>query len=483
MVAGSQRYQRITAAFVLLVALIFSAQAAVAARKYAKPKKHFLSWESANAHDQMKPWRKIARPERSFEVRKRKVVRLKKPSFFDRKPVQFATPVHQDGQIFVGSTAGLFYAVDMRLNDKDWYFSTEGGIEAPAAVNGGSVYVGDIKGYAYSFDTASGRLNWKVLLGNEILGAPLVKGDRVYLVTMDGRLFALNRATGAELWHTDAMERQVGFTVRRQSSPIHYDGMIIYGTSRGTLVAYGEDANLVWVRMLGQPQSQVMDVDSRPLVVNGKIYATSADGVLFCLDPRDGNVLWSVGGGGANDLLYHDGKIYATGGGTLMALDPESGSVFWEQNVERKGISSPAGGKGYIAVVSTKDKLFLIDQINGDIVYDRFIRRGSYGDPIVVGDQLYVLANTSRVFSFEIHEKMKKQKLTKEEKAAERERKKAERERIKEEKARAREQKKLEKQRAKEEKAMREERKDIEKDVEKDEEMQDALPYGMEHGN
>jgi outer membrane protein assembly factor BamB len=380
------------------------------ARDTYRPKKHFLSWESANAHDKLRPWRKMARPERDFWVKRRKVVRLKKPSLFNRRPVQFSTPVVDGDVLFVGNNASMFYAVDMNQMIKLWSVHTEGGIESPAAVDDANVFLGDIKGYAYSLDKRDGAVKWKVWLEGEMLGAPLVVADRVYFVTLDGRLFAMSKSTGAEIWHTDTMERQVGFTVRRQSSPIYYGGAIIYGTSQGTLVSYGEDASLNWVRMLGDPQSQVMDVDSRPIVIDGRLYATSVDKELFCLDPADGTIIWAIGAGGANDLLYHDGMLYTSGRGVVYAVDPASGTIIWEQNLETPGISSPAGGKGFIAVVSTKDKLYLIDEKNGDIVFERYVRKGSYGDPIVVGEEVYLLANSSRLFSFIVREKVKNPK-------------------------------------------------------------------------
>lgn len=413
MVKGSSSSCRRLVVFVVAVMTVAASLAAEAGDVRKRPKKHFLSWESVNAHDKMRPWRRVTRPEREFDVRRRKVVRLKKPSLFNRKPVQFSTPVIKDELLFVGNNTGWFYAVDIQQNKKVWSKILEGGVESTAVADGNNVYVGDIKGYAYSLDASRGDLNWKVSLGSEMLGEPLIVGSIIYFVTLDGRLFALSKATGAELWHTDAMERTVGFTVRRQSAPIYYNGMIIYGTSRGTLVAYHHGGSIAWVRMLGNPSAQVMDVDSKALIVGNRLYAASADGELFCLNPRDGNIMWSIGAGGANDLLYHDGLLYATGRGTLAAVNLTSGNVLWEQNLETAEISSPAGGKGYVAVVSTNAKLFLIDQKNGDVVFERYIRKGSYGDPIILGDELYVLANTSRLFSFEIHEKQKKQKKQK----------------------------------------------------------------------
>jgi outer membrane protein assembly factor BamB len=286
-----------------------------------------------------------------------------------------------------------------------WTVETEGGIESPAAADNEKVYVGDTKGFVYAFDVSNGEVVWKTSLGNEILGAPLLVGNTVYMVTLSGRLFALDRSTGIERWHTDSMERQVGFTVRRQSTPIYYDGKIIFGTSQGTLISYYEGGSISWVRMLGDPQAQVMDVDSRPLLVGGKLYAASADGSLNCLDPNSGDIIWATEAGGPNDVIFHDGLLFASGKGKIYAVEPDSGTVVWEQDLETAEISSPASGEGFIAVVDTDAKLYVVDSKNGDIVYERFIRKGSYGDPIVDGADLYVLSNSSRLFNFEIHEK------------------------------------------------------------------------------
>lgn len=403
----SHRNRVIVIALATVLACVFVAPPCVA-QVSKRPKRHFLSWESTNAHHRMRKWKELTRPEREFKVKKHKMVRLKRPSLFNRRPVQFATPVVEGDFLYVGNNTGWFYGVDTTRNKKVWKVQADGGIESQAVADGNRVYIGDIKGNAYAFDGESGELVWKTSLENEIMGAPLLVGSIVYFVTLSGRLFALDRSTGMERWHTDAMERQVGFTVRRQSTPIYYQGNIIFGTSRGTLVSYFEDGSIAWVRMLGDPSAQVMDVDSRPLLIADRLYAASADGSLYCLDPDNGNIIWSVEAGGPNDLLFHDGMLFATGGGRIFAIDPDSGTLIWEQDFETAEISSPAGGKGFIAVVDTVAKLYLVDSKNGDLVYDRYIRKGSYGDPIVVGDRLYVLSNTSRMFTFEIHEKKKK---------------------------------------------------------------------------
>ena len=375
-----------------------------------RPQTHFLSWESARVSAKYKYGTAVQRPAHEYEVSSHKVTRLKRPSFFDKRPAQFSTPVVVDHTLYIGSSAGYFYSVDVAKDRTLWMKKTSGGIESPAAVDETAAYVGDIKGTMYAFNRTNGEIVWRTHLGGEMLGQPLVVGPRLYVATIDGRLFALERSSGTELWHTDTMERQTGFTVRRQSSPIYYNGMIIFGTSQGTLVAYREDGARVWTRLLGNPQAQVMDVDSRPVLMNDRLYASSADGMLFCIDPKSGAPVWSVPAGGANDVLYDEGKIFASGSGTLSRIDPDSGEIAWEQNFETAEISSPVAGNGYLAVVSTNEKIYLVDKDTGDMLYERYIRRGSYGDPIVEGDTIYVLSNSSRLFSFQVKEKETKEK-------------------------------------------------------------------------
>ena len=243
-------------------------------------------------------------------------------------------------------------------------------------------------------------------LDTSIIAKPLIDNDRLYIVTMSGRLYALDRHSGVEFWHTNSHERNFGFSVRRSAMPIIKDGLIYVGTSSGTLIAYHKNSGgVAWVRQIGDRREQVYDIDGKPVFIGDRLYVTSADGRLTCLDSNTGRVLWHVGAGGANDPLYYNGKLYVTGGGTLSCVDPDGGYVLWQQDLDEPGLSSPAAGDNYIAVASTKDRLFLVDSETGDIAFTRYIRKGSFGDPVVVGDMLYILSNSGRLFTFKVTER------------------------------------------------------------------------------
>ena len=370
-----------------------------------KPQTHFLSWESKNRPDDLRRYKQYRGDVRRLRVSKDRIAKLKKSSFWNKRPYQFTTPVVSDGRLYIGADAGRFYAFEMPRGKKIWEFKTEGPVQAKATLFDDTVFFADTKANVYALDSMTGAERWRAKLDTEVLTEPLVSGNRVIITDMSGRLYALDRATGNRLWNTDPADRGIGFSVRRASSPVESGGLILVGTQAGAVIAYrSSDGSIAWVRQIGDRQSQVNDVDNKPLLANGRAYVSSADGTMVALDPSNGTVLWFSEAGGVNDIILHEGRLYASGGGVLSALDPETGMIVWQQDLETPELSSPAGGNKYIAVVSTTEKLFLIDSQTGDIIFDRFIRKGSFGDPTIDGDGLYLVSNSGALYGFKVRE-------------------------------------------------------------------------------
>lgn len=369
------------------------------------PKTHFLSSELMYRPERYRLKSSKKQSLRRFKIKKDNVLRLKKSSFWNRRSYQFSTPFIAEEMLFVGVDAGRFYGIDLNKRKKMWEFMTEGPVQTKAAFADGIVYFGDAKSYVYAIESKTGVQKWRAHLDTEILAAPLLVSNRVYIVDMSGRLYALDAATGVEFWHTPPNDKGVGFSIRRASSPVFASGLIIVGNSNGTLMAYNEsDGQIAWVKQLGDRQTQFYDVDSTALVEAGNLYVASADGSLFCVQTTSGKVTWQVPVGGANDVLLNEGKLYVSGEGILSSLNPEDGSIFWQQDFDTPDISSPAGGKDFVAVVSTVDKLYFIDDENGDVIFGRYVRGGSFGNPVIVDNFLHVLANNGRLYSFKFKE-------------------------------------------------------------------------------
>jgi outer membrane protein assembly factor BamB len=392
-----------------------AAECHAAARKY--PKRNFTSQESRGRPAQYRrdELYGVSDAWRRFKVDKDRISKLKKSSFWNKRPFQFSTPLVVGERLFVGCDAGVFYAFRVPNEKRLWKFKTEGPVQSKPAFANGTVYFGDGKGIFYALDSETGEQKWTATLDTEILAAPLILGSTIYIPTMSGRMYALDAASGAEFWHTPPDEKEFGFSIRRSSSPTEGLGLIFQGTATGDMRALRQsDGSKVWETRLGSPQNRVYDVDSKPLLHEGQLFAASADGLLYSLNPSNGAVNWVSDAGGANDIIYKSGRIYSSGGSNLYCIDPGTGLIFWSQDFEKPYMSSPAAGDGFIAIVSTIDKIYIVESATGDIAYERYVRKGSLGDPIVVDDKyVYVLSNSGRLFAFEVTRVEPKQKKRK----------------------------------------------------------------------
>jgi len=401
--------RRSSARLILLLSLflVFPSSYVSAHSRYRHSvKRHFLSWESLRRPEQFRNLEKLElRSNRRIALSRRRIVRVAKSPFWHARPYQFSTPLLSDDKLYIGVDSGYFFGIDIRMSSKMWTFRTDGSVQSKAAISGKTVFFGDCKANMYAVSSDSGKLIWKEKLDTAIMSTPFIDGNVLYVSTMSGRLYALRISDGSELWHTYPEERNFGFSVRKQSSPIGGSGLIFIGTSAGLLEAFHQnDGTVAWLKTIGNRNDSLFDVDDRPLFINGKLYVTSADGILVCLDAKTGRILWDASAGGVNDPIYYEGKLYVTGGKKLSCVDPSSGRIYWEQELNVLGLSSPVAGKRYIAVVSTTNKLYLIDSDTGDILFERYVRKGSFGDPVISDDILYVLSNTGRLFSFKISE-------------------------------------------------------------------------------
>ena len=73
-----------------------------------------------------------------------------------------ACPLVENGVVYVGSSAGEFYAIDLMSGDRKWTFDgVKGFIEARAIADDEKVYIGSWGNEFYALDKKDGTLVWK----------------------------------------------------------------------------------------------------------------------------------------------------------------------------------------------------------------------------------------------------------------------------------------------------------------------------------
>jgi eukaryotic-like serine/threonine-protein kinase len=123
----------------------------------------------------------------------------------DGVPWVESSAVVADGLVVVGSSDWRrVNAIEADNGDLRWFFRVEGDPWCTPAISNGVVYIGSTGGFFYALDLASGRENWRLKTGPELnthvpdlifggaISSPVVVDGVVYFGSLDGKLYAVN---------------------------------------------------------------------------------------------------------------------------------------------------------------------------------------------------------------------------------------------------------------------------------------------------
>ena len=117
----------------------------------------------------------------------------------------WATPLVEDGVVYVASMDKKLYALDAADGSQRWpkAFSADGALASTPVLADGTLLVGGFDRRLHAVDAASGQEKWSFKADNWFWARPLVDGDTVYAGSLDGNVYALGLADGKRLWSYD----------------------------------------------------------------------------------------------------------------------------------------------------------------------------------------------------------------------------------------------------------------------------------------
>ncbi|WP_412554539.1 PQQ-binding-like beta-propeller repeat protein [Shimia sp. MIT1388] len=208
---------------------------------------------------------------------------------------------------------------------------------------------------------------------------------------------------------------------RITADPVVADGRIFTVDAEATVTATTTGGQTVWSRDLTPPNDKAGQASTGGLAYGkGKLFVTTGFGSIRALDPATGADLWeqkfqAVGSG--TPTVYGDLVYVVSGDATAWALEVETGKIAWQllsiPNVQN--VQSPAAP-------AITDRLAIFPYGSGEI--QAAFRRGGVsrwtaglsdtrpgravntvgdisGDPVVVGDTIYVANHSGRMAAFE----------------------------------------------------------------------------------
>ena len=287
-----------------------------------------------------------------------------------------AQPVVIGGRVFVGSTSGRVYSLNLRSGCLYWTFDADTTVRAAISVGeaGGKVlaYFGDIRANVYAVDASTGALVWKRKVDDHqaarVTGAPALHSGRLYVpvssteevigaspqyecCTFRGSVVALDAASGSVLWKT--------YTIPDPAKPTR--------TNKVGTQLYGPSGAAVW-------SSPTIDAKGGLVYVStGDSYsdptAATSDAVLG-LDLQTGAVRWS------QQITKNDAWNLACIGAADRANCPEANGPDFDFGSPPMLVALPGGTR--LLVVGQKSGLVhALDPDNGGrIVWSTRVGKG-----------------------------------------------------------------------------------------------------------
>jgi len=303
-------------------------------------------------------------------------LKLKWAFGFDGDATAFAPPTFIDGQIFVGSAAGLIHAMRAESGCLQWVFQANGPVRSSivsAPLDGRhALLFGDMTGWFYAVQAETGRLLWKKHIethdSTRLTGGPVVNNGVVYVpvasweetragdadyacCTFRGSVVALRIRDGEQLWKTymTSEPRETGKNARGISrfgpSGVGVWSAPTLDAQRGLLyVTTGDNYSL--------PATELSDAVAALELSTGKIVWSKQITERDVFNGACGRDPGSCGEKAGPDFDFGSSAILvnAPGGrelllagqksGVVFALDPTNkGEIVWQTRVGEGGLN------------------------------------------------------------------------------------------------------------------------------------------------
>jgi outer membrane protein assembly factor BamB len=218
-----------------------------------------------------------------------------------------------------------------------WKFTIDTSFFASPVVDDGIVYIGGLDSTLYTLDLINGKLIWKFKTGGEIRSNVCLEGENLFLNGGDGYLYKLNRKNGNIIWKFETKgEKKYDFADYFHSTPVIQHGMVYFGSGDGNVYTLEKDnGTLKW-----QFTTSGI-VHTTPAIENNKLFIGSFDGYVYALAISSGELIWKfktvghryfpkgeVQGSPAayNGLVFIGARDY-----NIYAIDQEKGFCHWNK--------------------------------------------------------------------------------------------------------------------------------------------------------
>ncbi len=232
------------------------------------------------------------------------------------------------------------------------------------------IIVGNEDGELYAFSLSlCKRWHWPGHTHEDSLtyiewGASAVNGNRIYVPRENDSIYYFTDLTDSVRFENARYIPEIG-----EAPVIDISGNVIVGTGNGWLYKLGPDlGTVIWQAKLSTDD----ELYAPAIGSDGTVYIGAASGRFFAVGP-DGDIKWTVSLQGAATWAVVSASVVfaATDAGMLYSLDPANGNINWSTQLSQEEIlASPVlTANGLIYCQDWDDVLYCARQSDGSIVW------------------------------------------------------------------------------------------------------------------
>ena len=251
------------------------------------------------------------------------------------------------------------------------------------------------------------KLKRKISLGNilfekiNLIVQPVNLGENIFYADKDFNIISRNYLTGKINWKTK-LERE------KKEKILFLGGISLVGNS---LVVTSGLGNIYLIDSnTGKKEwkKNFLVQFSRPaLIFKNKVFAVSDDNQTFCLNLKNGEIIWNHIGnleevsiiGGSKPAAIDNTVVLSYSSGEIYALDENDGSLIWFDNVGSSNYFSRSALNDIqspLSIVNNKvysptfsDKLLVYDLNDGSKIWE--LKISSINQVTISGEALYII--------------------------------------------------------------------------------------------
>ena len=142
-------------------------------------------------------------------------------------------------------------------------------------------------------------------------------------------------------------------------------------------------------------------VSSSPVVSNGKVFVSSDDDKIYCLNANNGNLIWSykTGDNVVSSPAVADGKLFfGSGDNRIYCLGEDTGRLIWSYETGDEVPSSPAVADGKVFIGSWDDRIYCLDENTGDLIWSYETDDWVLSSPTVANGKVFVGSYDDKIY-------------------------------------------------------------------------------------